>query len=296
MKVFKRFSLICFILVSLFSCNKAKQKLQIRKYDGYWKLVEVENVFYDINGQDSTSSISKKEGSLKLSKKGTYQSEGIAEIASQGDWFLSYYGKRDVIIFKNNRATISQKSRKKMTLEFSTGKGNGMRYSHTTYTFEFDKEIDYKEEENLKFGVSFKDASGKEYFYESNQITTKTETNWNDTKYVTILDFINSKENAGDAKYLRIKLVGNATGFANTAYTWNAAWSDHVINYIEFWDNGSNPDGVISASFSSDMVITENDLLNQKSVKASIGNIDFSETIPSLGTNKLSNLQINMQF
>lgn len=282
------------IIILLTSCAKLKENIEIRKYDGYWKLVSLETTYYDTLGKVSSTTTIDTIGSLKLSKEGDFRATGISELNTVGKWLLSYYGKKDMILFDEIRATTDRKSKNKLEIEFTLGDNQGRLVSVKKYFLEFEKKIDYKDEKDVKYGISFKDAGGKEHFYESNGIVTTTETNFLTTKYKTSIDFINTKEADAVYKFIRIIIIGDENGFSNTNYTWSGSWSSNVISSFQFWDDGTNSSGIIYASSASDLNITANDLVNQTSVKGNIQTVDFSSTIPSLGTNKFTDIVIDV--
>lgn len=282
------------ILMSLFSCAKLKENREIKKYDGYWKLVKIEIQNYDTLGKVSNVESFDTTGLLKLSKDGVYKTEGINNFKFSGNWALSYYGKRDVLMIDETRATVSKKSKSNLEFEFATGDGQGRLKIIKKYYFEYEKKIDYKEEEELQNGIKFKDGNGKDHYFLSNGIITTVETNWNQTKYKSIIDFINTKDSNGDYKFLRITLIGDENGFANSSYTWNGAWATNALYSIQFWDDGTNSSGIINASLSTDFVVSANDLKNQLSIKGTIQSVDFASNIPSIGSNKFTNLVIDV--
>ncbi len=124
-------------------------------------------------------------------------------------------------------------------------------------------------------------------------LITTVETYWLATKYKSIVDFIGTKEDGTEGKFIRLTIVGDQNGFTNTNYSYNGAWASNSF-LIEFWNDGTNSSGIISASSSTELTINGNDLVNQLSLNGSISSVEFSSEIPAFGSNKLTNLAIDI--
>lgn len=115
-------------LFFIFSCSKIKENAKYNNYVGEWKIEQVDSICYSSEATIENTFDVSIDGVLSLQSDRIYSAQGFNELESTGKWSLFFHGKKNVLLLKGVRATVVNKKKKSLQLDFSAGENGSLLY------------------------------------------------------------------------------------------------------------------------------------------------------------------------
>jgi hypothetical protein len=307
----KKILTILAVLVVLTSCYKINPWMDRKFYDGVWTIEKKVITQFDETGNHSAQDEFEMEGELVLRKDSLFFSSSINEIPNAGRWTVNRVGKGDIIYIWDDpqstgpicdrKVTVSNKSSKKMTLQFIQIDTEGKIEFKTEYFLVYKEKVNYDDPptQPVTKGFKYTDKTGKQVIIPLTKVDVVDDTyipsgggNPIACKKVT-LEFFHTNENN---IYQAIKIIFNTDddGEYTGNYPYQFTGGNRILS-MTFWDGGNTTSFInLIQDGSTSLNITEIDTASGvKTVKGTWSEILFNNIPQSLNEAKMTNVEID---